>query len=281
MVYSMHKTLEQFFQWLDGNAAQPSKEETASLGPVTGPDAEEFFKKLLAHPRRVDGVRMLVECGLSRAVMPELDSLVGVPQPPEFHPEGDCFVHTVLALEKLKPDASFELALAVLLHDIGKPRTFSETDRIHFYGHEALGGRMARKICMRMGMAKDAVERVARLVALHMQIKDVSRMGIKKLTRFVRTDYFRDMVEVARADCASSHGDLSPVEYAEKKAEEIGPEPPPPPPPLVTGTDLIEMGYEPGPIFGRILRRIEELRAQEKVGTREDALDAVTKEFPL
>jgi poly(A) polymerase len=275
----MHSILKKFLAWLDGSGPLPLKRETAALAPVEGEELRVFLDKLLLHPRRGEGVRMLVECGLSRAVMPELDALVGVEQPEAFHPEGDCFVHTVLSMEHLD-EPTFELALATLLHDIGKPRTFTDTDRIRFHGHEGVSARMARRICRRMGLDGETTGYVAELVALHMQIKDVERMSEKTLTKFVRREYFADLIALARADCLASHGDLSAVEYAERKAKEIGPEPPPPPSPLITGDDLIAEGHTPGPLFKTILGRVAELREQGKIATRDDALRFARKEYP-
>jgi poly(A) polymerase len=277
----MRETFSQFIAWLDGRSPLPAAAD--GVERAEGPELLEFLRIVLLHPRRGEAVRALVETGASKITIPELDALKGVAQPEQFHPEGDCLEHTALTMEFLKPDASFELALAALLHDIGKPRTYSVEDggRIRFFGHETLSGRMARRIAAGMGLDEKSAERVEQLVALHMRIKDCARMNEKTLAKFVRDDLFSDLLELGRADCKASHGDMSIIEFAEKKAAEIGPAPPPPPPPLITGYDLIDMGHAPGPRFSVILGRIQSLRDAGKITTREEALELVRKEFPV
>lgn len=276
----MRTYLLKLLDLFDGSEKLPEPGDIRDSEPLSGKELRDFFQRLLTHDRRVEILRKLVESGAAKTVLPELDAMKGVHQPREFHPEGDCLEHTILTVKNLR-NREFGLSLAALLHDVGKPGTFSETDRIRFHGHEGLSAKMAAEICRRMEIDESTAARVEELVARHMQIKDVGRMNRKSLAKFVRDPLFDDLLELARADCLASHGDLSLVELAGKMAAEIGPEPPPPPPPLITGEDLISLGYKPGPAFSKMLSRIEQLRSEGIISNREEALETIRKEFPI
>lgn len=230
--------------------------------------------KIWLSPSRVRGFDLLVESHLMQAILPEIMCLQGCEQPPQFHPEGDVFVHTRLMLELLPPDASLPLVLSVLFHDIGKPETYSydaEADRIRFNGHDKLGAEMTVGILRRLRYPNHVIEAVESGVANHMIFKDVQRMRTAKLKRFMARETFADELELHRVDCASSHGMLDNWEFLREKAEAFAAEPLIPPR-LVTGHDLMARGWPAGPALGELLTRIQDLQLEGALTTREEAL---------
>lgn len=243
---------------------------------------DEILKMLTEpHPRRA--FELLDETGLLEVVLPEVARMKGVAQPPEFHPEGDVWVHTLLMLEKMDQPRP-TLALGVLLHDVGKPPTFRPasggTDRIRFDDHTEVGARMAEEICRRLRLSNPETEQVVALVRNHLRFKDVPRMKSSTLKRFVRMERFEEHLELHRLDCMASHGDLTCWEFvhrflAETPVEEIRPLR------LLTGDDLVAMGYRPGPEFKKILAAVEEAQLEGQLASREAAMRFVAQRFPL
>jgi poly(A) polymerase len=199
----------------------------------------------------------------------------GVEQPPQFHPEGDVWIHTRMMLEGLKPGCSHTLAWGVLLHDVGKPPTFAPPSgphgRIRFDRHVEVGTRMAEEICRRLRFSNADTEQIAALVANHLRFKDVPQMKLATLKRFARLDRFEEHLELHRLDCMCSHRNLENYEFmrrflAETPQEQVHPDR------LLTGEDLISLGLRPGPKFKEILDRAEDAQLDGKIATHEEAL---------
>jgi poly(A) polymerase len=201
----------------------------------------------------------------------------GVEQPPQYHPEGDVWIHTLMLLEGLPAGSSKTLALGALLHDVGKPPTFRVApDRIRFDGHAEIGTKMAEEICRRFRLSNEDTDQVLALVANHMRFGDIQRMKESTLKRFFRLPKFEEHLALHRLDCQSSHRDLSLYEFAKEKfhalpAEQIRPTP------LITGNDLIAAGYQPGPMFKDLLMTVEDAQLEGKIRTKEEAM-ALVKE---
>jgi poly(A) polymerase len=201
----------------------------------------------------------------------------GVDQPPEFHPEGDVWTHTLIMLEGLHtPSAT--LALGVLLHDVGKPGTFRVADRIRFDGHVELGERIAREILSRLRFSNAEIEQVIALIANHMRFKHVLEMRDSTLKRMLRMDRFEEHLELHRLDCTSSHGNLENYVYAKSKFNE-SPAEVLRPPRLLTGDDLIQAGYRPGPDFVHMLEAVEDAQLEARVKSKEEAMALVESSF--
>lgn len=212
------------------------------------------------------------------SVLPEVAAMKGVEQPPEFHPEGDVWTHTLIMLEGLPAGVSPTLALGVLLHDVGKPGTYRMAERIRFDGHVELGVELTRNILSRLRFANDDIRQVEELVDNHMRFKDAPRMKESTLKRFMRLKRFEEHLELHRLDCTSSHGYLDNYEFVRRKLEQLGEEAIRPPR-LITGEDLIEAGFVPGPDFGRVLQIVEDAQLEERVATREEALELALQEL--
>lgn len=229
------------------------------------------------HARRA--FLLLDESGLLRQVLPEISAMRGVEQPPEFHPEGDVFVHTLFLLDHLPRPCPMTLAWGALLHDVGKPPTFRVAERIRFDRHVDVGVKMAEEICARLRFSNDETEQILTLVDNHMRFADAMRMNQSTLKRFLRLPRFEEHLALHRADCLASHRNLATYEFVRKKWEEIPPETMRPKP-LVTGDDLIAVGHIPGPRFREILNAVEDAQLEGRLGSRDAALDFVRREFP-
>ncbi len=233
------------------------------------------FSKILTSPRRRAGLEHLVDTDLIRHFMPEVLPMIGCDQPPEWHPEGDVYTHTLIMLEMLAPDAPLELCLAVLLHDIAKPpcRTVDDdSGRIRFNGHDSMGAEMAEAILRRLRYPNAIIAAVVPMVARHMQFMNVQKMRVAKLKRFMAEPTFTGEMELHRVDCASSNGFTDNYEFLQAKAAEFATQPLIPPP-LITGHDLIGLGVQPGPRFKEILDAVQTEQLEGRILAREPALE--------
>jgi poly(A) polymerase len=249
---------------------------------VSAERIRDEITKLLTEGEARRGFELLDETRLLPEILPEIARMKGVEQPPQFHPEGDVWIHTLLMVEKLQPKCSPTLAWGVLLHDVGKPSTFKPPSgpngRIRFDEHVEVGTRMAEEICRRLRFSNEDTAQIAALVANHLRFKDVPQMKPATLKRFVRLDHFEEHMELHRLDCICSHGNLDNYEFmlrflAATPPEEVRP------PRLLTGDDLVRMGYRPGPTFKAILEAVEEAQLNGTLNTHEDALQLVQAKF--
>jgi poly(A) polymerase len=244
---------------------------------------EELTKMLTeGHARRafelLDATKLLPE------VLPEIAAMKGVKQPPQYHPEGDVFVHTLLLLEKLRPEdngsISKTLAWGALLHDVGKPPTFRiAPDRIRFDGHVDVGVKMAAEILRRLRFSNHETDQILALIDNHMRFGGVQRMNQSTLKKFLRLPAFDEHLELHRIDCLSSHGQLDAYEYAREQLRSMPPEAIRPTP-LITGRDLIAAGYLPGPRFKEVLAAVEDAQLEGRLTSHEAAMEFVLRDFP-
>jgi poly(A) polymerase len=237
--------------------------------------------RMLTEGQAKKAFELLDQSGLLREVLPEIEAMKGVEQPPEFHPEGDVFVHTLLLLEKLPHPCAPTLAWGALLHDVGKPPTFRRApDRIRFDNHVSVGVKMAEVICKRLRFSNDDTEQILALVDNHMRFGDAQRMKLSTFKKFIRLPRFDEHLELHRLDCESSHRSLAMYDFTREKieklpAEELRPKP------LIGGADLIAAGYEPGPLFKQALGAVEDAQLDGRLSSKEDALGFVRQQFPL
>jgi tRNA nucleotidyltransferase/poly(A) polymerase len=249
---------------------------------VSAERLRDELTKLLTEGQARRGFELLDETRLLPELLPEVARMKGVEQPPQFHPEGDVWIHTLLMIEKLPAGCTPTVAWGVLLHDVGKPPTFKPPsgpgDRIRFDEHAEVGTRMAEDICRRLRFSKEDTTQIAALVANHMRFKDVPQMKPATLKRFVRLDRFEEHMELHRLDCLSSHRHLDNYEFMRRFLAETPPEQVRPPR-LLTGDDLVRLGYRPGPAFKAILEAVEEAQLNGAVQTRNEALQLVEARF--
>ena len=239
----------------------------------------EELSKMLTEGHAREAFLLLDQSGLLREVLPEISAMKGVEQPPQYHPEGDVFVHTLLLLEKLPHQSSVTLAWGALLHDVGKPSTFRVApDRIRFDGHVEVGVKMGEAICRRLRFSNDETEQILALIDNHMRFAHVLQMKESTLKKFLRMPEFDEHLELHRMDCQASHGILTAYDFAKEKLATIPPDRMRPAP-LVTGDDLIAAGYSPGPRFKEILSAIEDGQLEGRFTSKEDAMEFVTREF--
>jgi poly(A) polymerase len=252
----------------------------SEIGQVSRERMRDELTRMLTEGHAAAAFEMLEKSGLLEQVLPEVAAMRGVAQPPEWHPEGDVWVHTLLLLEKLPPGCSATLAWGALLHDVGKPPTYTVADRIRFNGHAEIGTRMAAAICRRLRFSNEETEQILALVANHMRFGDVEKMKESTLKRFFRLPRFDEHLELHRLDVTSSHNRLELYDFAKARyeaapVEEVRPRL------LVTGSKLIAAGYRPGPGFREMLDAAEDAQLEGTITTTEEGLALVREMFPL
>ncbi|HET9062570.1 MAG TPA: CCA tRNA nucleotidyltransferase, partial [Candidatus Binatia bacterium] len=249
--------------------------EPDRLAIVSAERIGEEVVRILTEGSAKAGFELLDETGLLAVVLPEITVMKGCEQSPDHHPEGDVFVHTMLCLSHLPPACTETLALGVLLHDIAKPLTAQVRDGRHtFYGHLERGAEMAGEICARLRRSRAVSERVQFLVAQHLRHCSAPDMRPATLKRFLRQDGIDELLELTRIDGLSSNGDLAYYEFFRNALADLGAEQARPTP-LIDGNDLIELGMEPGPLFGLILDAIEDQQLEGTLTSRDQALEFV------
>lgn len=244
--------------------------EVASVAPER---VRDELTRILIEGGARRGFEMLDASGLLEVPLPEVSAMHGVQQPPQYHPEGDVWIHTLLLLEKLR-NPTVTLAWAALLHDVGKPPTFRIAERIRFDGHVEAGVQIARAILNRLRFSRDQAEQIERLIGNHMKFKDVTAMRESTLKRFVRQPAFAEHLELHRLDTASSNGYTDAYDFVKSRLAELTHDQLRPKP-LLTGRDLIALGFEPGPFFSRILSAVEDAQLEGALTSKEEAIQYV------
>ncbi len=253
----------------------------AEIVQVSRERIRDELTRMLTEGAARNAFELLDSTGLLQQVLPEAVRMKGVEQPPQFHPEGDVWTHTLLLLEKLPPSCPPTLAWGALLHDIGKPATFRRSpERIRFDGHVEVGVRMAEEICRRLRFSNDETAQILALVQNHMRFGDVMHMKQSTLKRFLRLPQFAEHLALHRMDCLSAHGDLTLYDFAKTQYETL-PQEAVQPVLLVTGRDLIAAGYKPGPYFKEILAFAEDAQLEGRIHTAQQGMQLVREHFPL
>jgi poly(A) polymerase len=260
--------------------------KAAEITQVSQERIRDELTRILTEGGARRGFELLYQLGLLVRILPEVVRLRGVAQPPEFHPEGDVWVHTMLLLENLLAGSSATLAWGALLHDIGKPATYQPPnpavtgDRIRFNGHVEAGVRIAEEILARLRFSNDDAAQILALIKNHMRFGDILQMKQSTLKRFLRLPMFDEHLELHRLDASSAHGDLRLYDFARAQYE-AEPAPDLRPAPLLTGSDLIAAGYRPSPQFKPMLALAEDAQLEGSATTRAQALAVVQNAFPL
>ena len=252
----------------------------ARIHAVSRERIRDELTKMLTEGRGRPVFELLNSTGLLAQVLPEVARMKGVEQPPQFHPEGDVWTHTLAVLGQLEPGCSTTLAWGALLHDVGKPATFRRApDRIRFDGHVEVGMAIAGEICRRMRFSNDEARQIAALIEHHMRFADAPRMKASTLKRFFRLPGFEEHLTLHRMDCLAAHGHLENYGYVRERWRST-PEEDVRPPRLITGKDLIAAGYEPGAQFREMLQAMEDAQLEGVIATPDEALELVRKRFP-
>jgi poly(A) polymerase len=258
------------------------RRRAAAIRRISAERVRDELSRLLMGDGARRGLELLSESGLLGEILPEVHALQGVEQPPVFHPEGDVWEHTlrmVALLSRPNGKADLRLAWAVLLHDVGKAVTRSEDAAgTHFYGHVQRGEEIAAAILRRLRFSREEMETILALVRGHMLFMNVREMRPNRLKRLLRTPDFALHLELHRIDCLGSHGLLDHYEFCRQKLEEY-PEEELRPPRLLTGADLMDMGFMPGPVFKEILRAIEDAQLGGEIADAAEARDLVWKRW--
>ena len=263
---------------LDPPAAAAISRNARLLERVSGERIRDELTRILTEALKPgDALTMLDGLGLLPVLLPEVAAMKGQAQPPDFHPEGDVFTHTVLMLNTAHRPSP-ELAFEILLHDVGKPPTAHIKDgRIRFEGHATIGADMAKGIMERLRFPSEMTERVCFAIGNHMRFVDVRRMRTATLRRLVGARTFATELELHRLDCLSSHRDLENyrflVEFRQRLADE-----PALPPPWITGDDVMALGIPEGREVGSWHRKAYEAQLEGRFADRGALLDWLRQE---
>ena len=251
----------------------------ARIDGVSRERVRDELTKMLTEGRARRAFELLDETGLLEHVLPEVAQMKGVEQPPQFHPEGDVWVHTLGLLEQLEPGCPMTLAWGALLHDVGKPPTFRRApDRIRFDGHVEVGVRMTAEICRRFRFSNEEMRQTVALVENHMRFMDSKRMKESTMKRFFRLEGFEQHLALHRMDCLAGSGYLEHWEFVRERWQAM-PEETVRPRPLITGRDLIVAGFQPGAAFKEMLRVVEDAQLEGTISTVDEALRLVKERF--
>ena len=259
----------------------------AKISGVSNERVREELTRMLIEGQARRAFELLDASGLLVQVLPEVSRLKGVEQPPEYHPEGDVWTHTLMLLQQLEPGCAMTLGWGALLHDIGKPATFQPPsgpgDRIRFNGHVEVGVKIGEEICRRLRFSNEETAQILALIQNHMRFSDVPHMKTSTLKRFFRLDRFPEHLALHRMDCRASSLDMTghlENYYFAKERYEAMPEEQVHPEPLLTGRDLIAAGYKPGPAFKAMLLAVEEAQLEGAIATAEEAMALVRAQLP-
>ena len=260
---------------IEPTTASAIREMAAALPVVSAERIANELRQILVHPHRVKGLNLLLDLGLIQAILPELVPMKGLPQGPPAAPTGDLWDHVMAVLKLLGPEPSFPLALATLLHDVGKPRVLGRTpERYTFHHHEHVGARMANDISLRLKLSNDERERTVWLVEKHQYLCDVRQMRTSKVKTMLNHPGIRELLALHRADALASQRSIDHVEYCEFllrewTQEDLNPLP------LLTGHDLTRHGLEPGPLFKELLDLVRDAQLDGTIKTKPQALALV------
>ena len=231
----------------------------------------EELEGILCSPGRARGLMLLVESGLAAMHLPTIPPLACVPQPPQFHPEGDVLRHTALVLACLSDPVPPDLAWAAVFHDTGKKDTFEiAADRIRFHDHDRVSAVIAQDWLQRYGVSRALTDRVAAVIREHIRFAALPGFRPAKRRKFLQDSLFQKHLEFHRADCMASHRILDIYEGMRREKAQL---PPGSLLPILKGRDLVELGLAPGPAIGSLLAILEEERAEGRIQNRHEALE--------
>jgi poly(A) polymerase len=250
----------------------------AKIASVSRERVRDELTRMLTEGHARRAFELLDETGLLAEVLPEVARMKGVEQPPQFHPEGDVWTHTLLLLDQLEAGCPLTLAWGALLHDVGKPPTFQRLDRIRFNGHVEVGVVMTAEICRRFRFSNEETRQIVALVENHMRFMDAQRMKLATLKRFLRLEGFEEHLALHRMDCLAGSGQLENWEFVRERSLSM-PEEAVRPKPLITGRELIAAGYRPGASFREMLRAVEDAQLEGAISTAEEAMKLVRERF--
>lgn len=268
---------------IDPNTFEAMRSLAPKIHAVSRERVRDELTRMLTEGNACQAFELLDETGLLAEVLPEVTRLKGVAQPPQYHPEGDVWTHTLMLLDQLEEGCSTTLAWGALLHDIGKPATYQPPsgpgDRIRFNGHVEVGVRIAAEICRRLRFSNDETAQILALVQNHMRFADTAHMKTATLKRFFRLDRFPEHLALHRMDCLASSGNLDHYNFAREHYENMPPEQVRPQP-LLTGRELIAAGYNPGSAFKAMLHAVEEAQLEGTIHTPDEAMALIRSHFP-
>ncbi len=255
------------------------REAAPKIATISRERVRDELTRMLTEGHARQAFELLDETGLLMEVLPEIAAMKGVEQPPQYHPEGDVWTHTLLLLERLEAGCPLTLAWGALLHDVGKPPTYTKSDRVRFNGHVEVGVAMGAEICRRFRFSNDETRMILALINNHMRFADAPKMKTSTLKRFFRMENFEQHLALHKLDCLAASGNLDHWNFARERFYSMTEEAVKPKL-LLTGRELIAAGYKPGAEFKKMLRAAEDAQLEGTITTTEEALALVRAQFP-
>ncbi|MFA5323197.1 MAG: CCA tRNA nucleotidyltransferase [Smithella sp.] len=257
----------------------------SKINQISAERVRDELNKILTRGGARTGFELMIQTDILKEILPEVNRLKGVEQPPVFHPEGDVWQHTLNMLEmlpvNLETAKNICLAWGTLLHDVGKAITRSEDEKgVRFYGHVQKGEKIADDIMQRLRFSRAQKETVLNLIRQHMVFMNVREMRPGRLKRFLRMPDFDLHLELHRLDCLSSHGMLDNYEFCREQLQSLDKEDLNPSR-LLNGNDLMNMGFVAGKIIGEILSALENEQLEGRLKTPEEAQDYVLANWKI
>jgi poly(A) polymerase len=264
---------------LESATAAATRRLAPGIAAVSRERVRDELTRMLTEGSARRAFELLEATGLLGEVLPEVARMKGVEQPQQFHPEGDVWTHTLGLLDQLEAGCPLTLAWGALLHDVGKPATFTRADRIRFNGHVEVGVAISAEICRRFRFSNGEIRQILALVENHMRFGDAPRMKSSTLKRFFRLENFSEHLALHRMDSLAASGNLEYWEFVRERyrsipAEAVRPRL------LVTGRELIAAGYRPGAQFKQMLRAAEDAQLEGQIETAEEAIKLIRERFP-
>jgi poly(A) polymerase len=259
------------------------KSNCSRIKQISAERLQEELNKILTREGARQGFELMEKTGMLHQLLPEIERLKGVQQPPRFHPEGDVLQHTLIMLELLRTGKDNQvnpaLAWAVLLHDVGKALTKTEDEKgVHFYGHVQRGEGVADDVMKRLRFSRTHREKVINLIHYHMVFMNVDKMRPGRLKRFLRIPDFDLHLELHRLDCMASHGMLDKYEFCREQLNKMAADDLHPPR-LLDGNEIIALGYQEGKTIGIILKKLEDEQLEGRIKTKKEAKLFVKNNF--
>jgi poly(A) polymerase len=265
---------------LEAETAAAVRRLAAKTALVSRERVRDELTKMMTEGHARRAFELLDATGLLAEVLPEIARMKGVEQPPQYHPEGDVWLHTLGLLQQLEAGVPPALAWGALLHDVGKPATFRRAERIRFDGHVEVGVAMSAEICRRFRFSNDETRQILALVENHMRFGDAQRMKASTLKRFFQLEEFEQHLELHRLDCMAGSGNLDHWNFVRERYRAM-PEEVVRPRALVSGRELIAAGYTPGAGFKEMLHAVEDAQLEGQIATADEAMELIRRRYPI
>jgi len=249
---------------------------------ISGERIRDELSLMLNGDRVSSAIEELSKSGVLSYILPELEALKGLPESPLDHPDKDVWSHTLEVCDtmvKLYPKRENIFSWSVLFHEVGKPLVYKKNSGANYNGHEQATSDLLDKILNRLHLSKKEINTIKSLILSLPKFRDAFQMRESTLTRWVLEPHFEEKLKLEHVISVATDGNLTAYDFclsfyeSVKKRKELSSFS------LLTGEDLIQLGFKPGPLFSTILKTVEDQFIEQKLLTKEDAFNFILKHF--